>query len=61
MVQTVPAQQDANKTLTRLTLANLLWEDQFYIDGKSSYEVLKSTVSKADPTFVASLAKKALH
>lgn len=45
--------------LTRLVLANMLWEDQFYIDGKSNAELIKDLVAKADPTFVELLAETA--
>lgn len=47
------------QTLTRLTLANMLWENQFYMDGKSTADLLKATVAKTDPTFVADLALRA--
>lgn len=45
--------------LRRLTLAHMLWEDQFYIDGKESAKVLAQTVEKADPDFVEQLAQEA--
>jgi hypothetical protein len=35
----------AEKQLRRLFYANMLWEDQFYIDGKSSVDILKSVIS----------------
>lgn len=44
------------KQLTRLTLANMLWEDQFYMDGQSTHDLLKNLVAKADPAFVSNLA-----
>lgn len=47
------------KQLTRLTLAHMLWEDQFYIDGRSSAELVSELVAKAQPRFVAELAEKA--
>lgn len=45
--------------LTRMVLANMLWEDQFYVDGKSSADVIKSLVAKANPEFTKLLARKA--
>lgn len=51
--------QTAEDTLTRVTLANMLFEDQFYIDGKSSADVLKTAISAANPLFAMDLAKKA--
>ena len=46
----------AEKQLLRLSLANMLWEDQFYVDGKSTAELVKDLVRKVNPTFVAQLA-----
>jgi hypothetical protein len=37
----------------------MLWEDQFYVDGKSAAEQLKQAVAKADPAYVPILAEKA--
>lgn len=45
--------------LTRLVLANMLWEDQFYIDGQSSARLIKDTVAKTNSDYVAKLAVKA--
>jgi 60 kDa SS-A/Ro ribonucleoprotein len=45
--------------LTRLTLAHMLWEGQFYVDGQTSAELIKNTVAKCDPAFVTSLAHTA--
>lgn len=50
---------NANEALTRVTLAHMLWEDQFYVDGKTSAELMKDLVAKADPAFVSILADKA--
>lgn len=47
------------RQLTRMTLANMLWEDQFYVDGKTSAEILKDLVQKANAKFVSTLAIKA--
>lgn len=49
----------AEKQLERMTLANMLWEDQFYIDGKSTADIIAENVAKAKPSFVADLARKA--
>lgn len=45
--------------LRRMVLASMLFEDQFYIDGQSHYEMVKDLVSKSDPEFVQSLAVEA--
>ena len=45
--------------LTRLTMANMLWENQFYIDGQSSAKLMESLIPKVSPAFVAVLAKAA--
>lgn len=47
------------RTLIRLTLASMLWEDQFYIDGTSNADIVKKYVAMADPAFVAELAIQA--
>lgn len=49
----------AEKQLTRLTLANMLWEDQFYIDGESNADrvaALVSQLAKTNAKFVEHLA-----
>lgn len=48
-----------DKQLRRLVLANMLFEDQFYLDGISNYELLKVLVAKADPKVVQNLAIEA--
>lgn len=45
--------------LTRLTLAHMLWEDQFYIDGKTNADLMKGLVATANPAFVTQLAREA--
>jgi hypothetical protein len=45
--------------LVRLTMANMLWEKQFYMDGESSAKLLESLVPKVSSDFVAALAKTA--
>lgn len=49
----------ANQALMRLTLAHMLFEDQFYVDGKTSASELQQAVAKADPQFVLDLAQVA--
>ncbi len=45
-----------SKQLTRLVLANMLWEDQFYVDGKSTADIIKELVATSDVKFVEQLA-----
>lgn len=45
-----------NDKLVRLVLANLLWQDQFYVDGQTTAEIIATEVAKADPEFVSKLA-----
>lgn len=47
------------QTLQRLVLACMLWEDQFYVDGKTSAALIKEYVHKSEPQQVADLAIKA--
>lgn len=42
--------------LERLVLAHMLWEDQFYVSGKSSASILATAIKQANPEFVAALA-----
>lgn len=44
------------KQLTRLVLANLLFEDQFYVDGKTSANAIADLVAKVSADFVSHLA-----
>ncbi len=46
------------KQLRRLTLANMLWENQFYMDGKTSAELIGELVKKV-PEAAASMAVEA--
>ena len=48
-----------NNTLERLVLANLLWESQFYIDGKSTAELIQQAVQDTDAKVVNDLAIRA--
>jgi hypothetical protein len=47
--------------LKKLTLAHMLWENQFYLDGKSAHdqlvETVKNEVSPEDAASVALLAR----
>jgi 60 kDa SS-A/Ro ribonucleoprotein len=45
--------------LVRLTLAHMLWEDQFYVDGKTAADSIVNLVPKCSPEFVMNLAHKA--
>jgi hypothetical protein len=47
---------NAEKQLSRLVLASMLWEKQFYMDGKSHAELVKDLVTKVAPAKVADLA-----
>ena len=44
------------RQLKRITLAAMLWEDQFYLDGKSHAELVRDLVAKVQPEKVADLA-----
>jgi hypothetical protein len=52
-------QLGANDKLVRLTLAHMLFEGQFYVNGQTSATLLQSAVKAADPRFVATLAETA--
>ena len=45
--------------LKRLVLASMLWEDQFYCDGKTSAQLMQELVQRVDSTQVAELAVQA--
>lgn len=49
----------AERQLKRITLAAMLWEKQFYLDGKSHAELVKELVAKVDANKVAYLAEQA--
>lgn len=42
--------------LTRLTLACMLFEDQFYMDGKEHTQLMKDLIAKCDPAKTSELA-----
>lgn len=45
--------------LLRMTMAHMLWENQFYVDGTKSNEILGDLVKKVKPDFAAAVAQKA--
>lgn len=55
----VPVLKDAEKQLRRLVMANMLWEDQFYIDGKSTADLLAKSVHSVDPKSAQAIALEA--
>ncbi len=52
-------QISAEKQLSRLVLASMLWEKQFYLDGVEHAKLIQGLVSKVAPEKVAALALKA--
>lgn len=50
---------EAEKQLRRMTLANMLWENQFYIDGVKNVDILKNAVGKVAPARVQEIALEA--
>jgi hypothetical protein len=50
---------NAERQLKRITLAAMLWEKQFYLDGKSHAELVRELVAKIAPEKVATLALEA--
>lgn len=55
----VPKLKDAEKILRRVTMASMLWEKQFYMDGESSYTVLQNAVANADADTAQRIAAEA--
>lgn len=49
----------AERQLKRITLAAMLWEKQFYLDGKSHAELVRELVAKVQPAKVELLAQEA--
>lgn len=45
--------------LLRMTMAHMLWEKQFYVDGQESAKVMGELVSKVKPDFAAAVAERA--
>ena len=58
-VGTQVPQINAERQLKRITLAAMLWENQFYLDGKSHAELVKELVAKVQPAKVEALAQEA--
>jgi hypothetical protein len=52
-------QISAERQLKRLTLASMLWENQFYLDGKTHAELVRDLVAKVAPAKVSALALEA--
>ena len=47
------------KQLRRLVMANMLWEKQFYVDGKTSAELIANLVKMVSPEKVSQIAVEA--
>jgi len=58
-VGTVVANSSAEAQLKRLTLASMLWENQFYLDGKAHAELVRELVAKVAPEKVSAIAEAA--
>lgn len=50
---------NAEQQLRRVVMASMLWEDQFYIDGKLNAEIIKEAAANASPQTVAEIAIEA--
>lgn len=50
---------ESNKTLNRLVLANMLFEDQFYVNGQDSHALLAQEVAKTSTAYVNKLSELA--
>jgi len=48
-VGTIVPSISAEKQLTRLVLASMLWEKQFYLEGKSHTELIAALIKQVDP------------
>lgn len=53
------AHQDEESLLRRCVLANLLWEDSFYVNGESVVDKIKGLIPQVNPQIVADLAFEA--
>lgn len=53
------ARINAEQQLRRVVMASMLWENQFYIDGKTNAEIIAETVPRVDPETVAAIAIEA--
>ena len=45
--------------LVRMTMAHMLWEKSFYVDGQDAAKTLVDLTQKVDPAFVSVVAKQA--
>src|SRR5690606_35399152 len=52
----VAARLTPEQQLKRLTMACLLWEDNFYIDGKTHVQLIEECAAKVKPDFLAQTA-----
>ncbi|AWN22812.1 TROVE domain-containing protein [Deinococcus irradiatisoli] len=48
--------QNAEQQLRRLVMANMLWEDQFYIDGKTTAELIRDLIPQLPADKVSQIA-----
>ena len=55
----VPVLKDAEKQLRRLVMANMLWENEFYLDGESNADLLAECVHNVDPKSAQAIALEA--
>ena len=55
----VPVLKDAEKQLRRLVMANMLWENEFYLDGESNADLLAKSVHNVDPKSAQAIALEA--
>lgn len=51
--------QSPEAQLLRMTLANMLWEDQFYVDGQTTAALIKDLTKKVSANYIADLAQLA--
>lgn len=49
----------AEQKLRRMTMACMLWEDNFYVDGEKSADILAKTIAEVNPERVAAIAIEA--
>jgi len=58
-VGTVVRPGTVEQQLKRVTLASMLWENQYYLDGHDHAQLVKDLVAQADPEKVSALALEA--
>mgnify|MGYP000172572058 CR=1 FL=1 len=49
----------ATDNLVRMTMAHMLWEKQFYVDGETSANILAKLVKEVPSEFAVAVAKRA--